>query len=498
MHYARNVGTDGALYFGPYTSAQSLRGTVKSLRQLLPFRTCSDEIFKQGKVCLDFHIRRCPGPCEGRISAGDYRARIQQVALFMEGHSDTLTQELRQRMRTAADGLDFENAARYRDQLQAIEKIADRQKVLTRSRDDQDLIAYARDAGDVFVEVAYVRQGKMVGHDGHALDCAAAAEEPELLRGFLLQYYGSATHVPRAVVLPGPLEEPALVGEWLAGKRGGPVSFEVPQRGRKRALLRQLAETATEELKQLRIRADYDRSRTEPMLQALAEALDLSAPPHRIECYDISNIQGDSATGAMVVFEDGRPKNEHYRHFKIKRTHGPNDFAMLQEVMRRRLERLEQAQRREDSVEVADRSFSTMPDLILVDGGRGQLNAVLEVLEERGFADIPTFGLAKEREHLFAPGRSDAIVQEHNSPGMFLVQRIRDEAHRWAITLHRKVRSRKALSSPLDSVEGIGPARKRALLRTFGSLQAIREASLDEIVAAGISRRVAVRLKELL
>jgi excinuclease ABC subunit C len=299
-------------------------------------------------------------------------------------------------------------------------------------------------------------------------------------------------------VLPGPIEEPSLVGEWLAGKRAGPVSLEIPQRGRKRALLRQLGETAAEELKQLRIRADYDRSRTEPMLQALAEALELAAPPHRIECYDISNIQGDSATGAMVVFEDGRPKNEHYRHFKIRRTQGPNDFAMLQEVMRRRLERLEQAQRREDAEEVADRSFSTMPDLILVDGGRGQLNAVLEVLEERGFADIPTFGLAKEREHIFAPGRSEPIVQEHNSPGMFLVQRIRDEAHRWAITLHRKVRSRKALSSPLDSVEGIGPARKRALLRTFGSLQAIKEASLDEIVAAGISRKVALRLKELL
>src|SRR5919197_3496734 len=353
VHNPRRIQDDGALYFGPYTSAQSLRSTVKSIRQLLPFRTCSDAIFKQGRVCLDFHIRRCPGPCEGRISSEDYQARIREVALFMEGRSDQLTQQLRPRMTVAADALDFENAARYRDQLQSIEKIADRQKVLTRSRDDQDLVAYARDGNDVFVEVAYIRQGKMVGHDGHALEGAGSAEEPELLRGFLLQYYGSATHVPRAVVLPGPVDEPSLVAEWLAGKRGGPVSFEIPQRGRKRALLRQLGETASEELKQLRIRADYDRSRTEPMLQALAEALDLSAPPHRIECYDISNIQGDSATGAMVVFEDGRPKNEHYRHFKIKRTRGPNDFAMLQEVMRRRLERLEQAQRRADAEDVA-------------------------------------------------------------------------------------------------------------------------------------------------
>jgi excinuclease ABC subunit C len=498
VHYSRRVLDDGALYFGPYTSAQSLRSTVKSIRQLLPFRTCSDDIFKQHKVCLDYHIKRCPGPCEGKISADDYRARIQQVALFMEGRSDVLTRELRQRMGAAADRLDFENAARYRDQLGAVEKIADRQKVLTRSRDDEDLVAYAREGTDVYVEVGYIRQGKLVGHDGHALEGAQAVAEPELLRGFVLQYYGSATHIPRAVLLPGPLEEPDAMAGWLAQRRGGPVRLEIPQRGRRRALIVQLQETAAEKLKQLRIEADFDRSRTEPMLAGLATVLELDVPPKRIECYDISNIQGDSATGAMVVFEQGRPRPEHYRHFKIKYTPGPNDFAMLQEVLRRRFGRLERIQRREDSDEVADRSFSTLPDLILVDGGRGQLSAAIEVMEELGFADIPIFGLAKEREEIFAPGRSDPIVQEHNAPGMFLVQRIRDEAHRFAITLHRKVRSRKALSSPLDSVEGIGPARKRALLRAFGSVQAIRDAPLDEIVAVGISEKLALRLKELL
>jgi excinuclease ABC subunit C len=498
VHYTRRILDDGALYFGPYTSAQSLRSTVKSIRQLLPFRTCSDDIFKQQKVCLDFHIRRCPGPCESRISGEEYRARIRQVALFMEGRSDVLTRELRERMATAADVLDFENAARYRDQLLAIEKIADRQKVLTHSRDDQDLIAYAREGRDVFVEVAYVRQGKMVGHDGHALEGAGEASEAELLRGFMLVYYGSATHVPRTVLLPGGIEEPELLADWLAQKRGGPVALEVPLRGRKRALVQQLAGTAHDELRQIRIQADYDRSRTEPMLTALAEALQLDEPPHRIECYDISNIQGDSAVGAMVVFEDGRPKNDHYRSFKIRYTPGPNDFAMIQEVLRRRFERLENAQRREDSAEVGDRSFSSRPDLILIDGGRGQLSAAMEVLEQLGFADIPTFGLAKEKEELFAPDRAEPIVQEHNSPGMFLVQRVRDEAHRFAITHHRKARSRKALSSPLDSVEGIGPARKRRLLKIFGSLQAIRDASVDELVGAGIPERVAVRLRELL
>ncbi len=498
VHYSRRVQNDGALYFGPYTSAQSLRSTVKSIRQLLPFRTCSDEIFKQGKVCLDFHIKRCPGPCERRISSEDYKARIHEVALFMEGRSDILVRELEQRMETSAGRLDFENAARYRDQLQSIERIADRQRVLTRGRDDQDILAYARSGKDVFVEVAYVRQGKMVGHDGHALDGAGDAPEPELLRGFMLQYYSSATHVPRTVILPGPVDEPDLLLGWLSEKRGGPVTLEIPQRGRKRGLVTQLAETAKQELEQMRIQADYDRSRTEPMLAALAQALDLESPPKRIECYDISNIQGDSAVGAMVVFEDGRPRNDHYRHFRIKYVPGPNDFAMLQEVLRRRLERLESAQRREEADIVGDRSFTTRPDLILIDGGKGQLSAALEVMEAAGYADIPTFALAKEREEIFAPGRAEPIVQEHNSPGMFLVQRIRDEAHRFAITHHRKVRSRKALTSPLDSVEGIGPARKRALLRHFGSVQAIREAPVDEIVKLGIPERLAARLKETL
>jgi excinuclease ABC subunit C len=498
VHYSRRVQNDGALYFGPYTSAQSLRSTVKSIRQLLPFRTCSDEIFKQGKVCLDFHIKRCPGPCERRISTEDYKARINEVALFMEGRSDLLVNELEDRMESAAGRLDFENAARYRDQLHSIERIADRQKVLTRGRDDQDILAYARSGSDVFVEVAYIRQGKMVGHDGHALEGAGDVSEAELLRGFMLQYYSSATHVPRTVILPGSVEEPELITGWLSEKRGRPVTLEVPLRGRKRGLVIQLAETAKQELEQLRIQADYDRSRTEPMLAALAEALDLESPPKRIECYDISNIQGDSAVGSMVVFEDGRPRSDHYRHFRIKFTPGPNDFAMLQEVLRRRLERLESAQRREESEVVGDRSFTSRPDLILIDGGRGQLSAALEVMEETGYADIPTFSLAKEREEIFAPGRAEPIVQERNSPGMFLVQRIRDEAHRFAITHHRKVRSRKALTSPLDSVEGIGPARKRALLRHFGSVQAIREAPVDEIVKLGIPERLAARLKETL
>jgi len=498
VHYSRRVQNDGALYFGPYTSALSLRSTVKSIRQLLPFRTCSDEIFKQGKVCLDFHIKRCPGPCERRISSDDYKARINEVALFMEGRSDLLVRELEDRMGSAADRLDFENAARYRDQLQSIERIADRQKVLTRGRDDQDIVAYARSGNDVYVEVAYIRQGKMVGHDGHALDGAGDATEPELLRGFMLQYYSSATHVPRSVILPGPVEEPELIKGWLSEKRGRPVEVDVPQRGRLRALVTQLGETAKQELEQIRIQADYDRSRTEPMLAALAEALDLESPPKRIECYDISNIQGDSAVGSMVVFEDGRPRNDHYRHFRIKFAAGPNDFAMLQEVLRRRLERLESAQRREEVESIGDRSFTSRPDLILIDGGKGQLSAALEVTEAAGYADIPTFALAKEREEIFAPGRAEPIVQERNSPGMFLVQRIRYEAHRFAITHHRKVRARKALTSPLDSVEGIGPARKRALLRHFGSVQAIREAPVGEIVKLGIPERLAARLKETL
>src|SRR5438034_2396672 len=272
VHYSRRVQNDGALYFGPYTSALSLRSTVKSIRQLLPFRTCSDEIFKQGKVCLDFHIKRCPGPCERRISSEDYKARINEVGLFMEGRSDLLVRELHDRMETSAARLDFENAARYRDQLHSIERIADRQKVLTRGRDDQDIVAYARSGNDVFVEVAYIRQGKMVGHDGHALDGAGDVSEPELLRGFMLQYYSSATHVPRDVVLPGPVEEPDLIAGWLTERRGRPVALLVPQRGRLRALVTQPAETATPELRQIRLQAGYDRRPPHPNPPAPARA----------------------------------------------------------------------------------------------------------------------------------------------------------------------------------------------------------------------------------
>jgi len=495
VHYTRRIHPDGALYFGPYTSAQSLRQTVKSIRQLLPFRTCSDDVFRQGRVCLDFHIKRCPGPCEKRIDEQEYAARIREVALLMEGRSDLLARDLGTRMEGAAAALDFENAARYRDKLRAVEKIADRQKVVTRGRDDQDLVAYARQGKDVFVEVAYVRSGKMVGHDGHPLEGELEVSEAELLRSFLVRYYSSATHVPRTIVLPAAIDDAGPVREWLEQRRQGPVALEVPQRGRKRRLVEQLAETATEELKQLRIQWDYDRSRTEPMLQALADALTLDMPPRRIECYDISNLQGDSAVGAMVVFEEGRPKNEDYRSFKIRYTPGPNDFAMLQEVLRRRFTRLEAALRRDS--DAGDRSFASRPDMVLIDGGKGQLNAGLEVLEELGFADIPTFGLAKEREEIFLPNEPDPVVQEHDSPGMFLVQRVRDEAHRFAVTHHRKVRSRKALSSPLDSVEGIGPTRKRALLRAFGSVQGIRDAELQEITRLGVPEPVARRLKEL-
>jgi excinuclease ABC subunit C len=500
VHYVRRLNSkDGAVYFGPYASAQGLRQTVKTIRQLLPFRTCSDDIFKQHRVCLDFHIKRCPGPCEGRISAEDYRVRMEDVALLMEGRSDLLARDLRQRMQQAADRLDFENAARYRDKLRAVDKIAAPQNV-RRDRhraDEEDMVAYAREGKDVFVELAYVRAGRVVGHNGHPLEGDLEVGEPELLQSFLVRWYSAATQVPRRIVLPGPLAEPELVRAWLSERRGGPVELEVPVRGRKRALLRQLADTAAEELKQLRIKWDYDRSRTEPLLAALAAELELSTPPNRIECYDISNIQGTSATGAMVVFEAGRPKSEDYRSFRIKSVAGPNDFAMMQEVLRRRFARLESALRREESAEVADRSFSTLPDLLIIDGGRGQLSAAVEVLEELGFGDIPCFGLAKRQEELFAPGREGSIVIEHDSPALFLLQRIRDEAHRFAITHHRKVRSARALSSPLDSVEGIGPARKKALLRAFGSVQGIRDADLVDIVRLGIPERVAVRLKEL-
>ncbi|MFN2581327.1 MAG: excinuclease ABC subunit UvrC, partial [Candidatus Dormibacteria bacterium] len=507
-YYTRKVIRDGARYFGPYTSAQSLRTTVRSLRTIFPFRTCSDEIFRRGRVCLDYHIKRCAGPCEDRISAEQYARLLQQVQQFMEGRSDALQDELHEQMDHAADERDYELAARFRDRLRAIERISERQTMLRGGRNDEDCVAVSVETGRAMVAVLAVRQGRVSGMETHELEGVSGLDASACLSAFVPQYYANVTWIPRRILLSDPIDDAGLLTEVLSEQRGGPVDVHVPQRGDARRLVERAAETALVSLRQQRIVDDYDQSKTEALLDDLASRLTLPAPPRRIECYDISNTMGTNSVGSMVVFEDGRPTPAQYRHFGIKTVEGANDFASIEETLRRRFGRLQRAggtvngdvpvidpagangtDERPDARggagarEDVDLSFGVVPDLILIDGGRGQLGAAVHAMERFGLQWIPVFGLAKRNEELFRPDSADPIVLDRDSPTLFLVQRVRDEAHRFAITRHRARRGRTALRSKLDIVPGLGPARRRLLLRQFGSIDAIREAPLDDLAS---------------
>ena len=519
-YYTRKVIRDGARYFGPYTSAQSLRTTVRSLRTIFPFRTCSDEVFRRGRVCLDYHIKRCAGPCEGRIGGPEYAELLDQVQEFMDGKSDTLHDELRDQMDAAAGNRDYELAARFRDRLRAIERISERQTVLRGARSDEDCIAVAVEAGRAMAAVLSIRQGRVMAMETHELEGVAGLDAAACLSGFLPQYYANATSIPRRVLASEDIEERQVLEEFLSAQRGGRVEVHVPKRGDSRRLIEQAAETALVALRQQRIVDDYDAAKTEALLDDLATRLQLPAPPRRIECYDISNTMGTNSVGSMVVFEEGRPATASYRHFGIKTVEGSNDFASIEETLRRRFRRLgprdggpdsdvpvldpagangtnERPRRAPRGGDDADMSFSVLPDLILIDGGKGQLSAAVKALREAGLNQVPVFGLAKRNEELYKPGRSRPIIIERDSPTLFLVQRVRDEAHRFAITRHRARRGRAALRSKLDVVPGLGPVRRRALLRQFGSIDAIRDAPVEQLSTV-VPRPVALRVKELL
>jgi excinuclease ABC subunit C len=528
-YYTRRMIRDGARYFGPYTSAQSLRTTVKSLRTIFPFRTCSDEIFRRGRVCLDYHIKRCSGPCEGRISAPEYATLLDQVDLFMQGRSDALEAQLRRQMEEAATTLDFELAARFRDRLRAVDRIAERQKMLTGSRSDEDCVAVALEGGRGMAALLSVRRGRVMAMETHELEGVADLTAGECLGAFVAQYYSSAPTVPRTVLVSDAVEDAAVIADFLGEQRGGPVALRHARRGTGRELVAQARTTALSALRQRRIVDDFDSERTEALLVDLAERLGLPGPPRRIECYDISNTMGTNSVGSMIVFEEGRPKPSHYRHFGIRTVEGSDDFASMEETLRRRFARLLRSRAEEDAADdipvddpagsngevvagavngrrravrdgaggTPEDSFGILPDLVLIDGGKGQLGAAHRVLREAGLGHVPVFGLAKRNEELFAPGVARPTIIEKDSPTLFLVQRVRDEAHRFAITHHRARRARSALRSRLDSVPGLGPVRKRTLLRRFGSLDGIRAASVESLTEE-VPRAVALSIKELL
>jgi excinuclease ABC subunit C len=494
----RKLVNDGSRYFGPYASATSVDESMNLVRRLFPFRTCTIDI-KDGeralqRPCLLFHIKRCQGPCIQAISKDDYRADIEQVELFLEGRQETLVKALRREMTAASDRQDYERAASHRDKIRAIERTMESQKMAAFARTELDLVGMARQDNQAAMTLFIIRDGKMIGRDVYLLDAVREAGDAEVLASFLEQYYARATSIPREIYVPDGVTDAADLETFLVEKRGGPVHLRTPQRGEKRDLMALAGRNAAETLAREQARWLADQGKTLAALEELAAALDLPGTPFRIECYDISNFQGSESVGSMVVFEDGKPRSGEYRRFRIRTVAGPNDFASHQEVLRRRF----RATKVGDEGSEEERRWA-MPDLVIVDGGKGQVSAAKEVLDELGLHDMPLAGLAKEREELFLPGRSQPIALPPTSSALYLVQRLRDEAHRFAITYHRTLRDRRTVRSAFDDLPGVGPKRKRELLKVFGSIKRVREAPVEQIAAVpGISRTLAERIKATL
>ncbi|MCI0838178.1 MAG: excinuclease ABC subunit UvrC [Chloroflexi bacterium] len=510
VQITRRISSDGSRYFGPFASAGSVRRTLDLVKKLFPWRSCTKEITGDDpRPCLEYFIHRCIGPCASLCSKEEYDTVIRQTIMFLEGRTDEITRDLRRQMQKASADLEYERAARLRDQVQAIDRTTERQVMEVRDRTDMDVFGLAREEQEAYVQVFFVRKGLLIGRDIFQLDGTVDETDAEILRSFVEQFYESAPYVPARVLLPVKIDDADLIAQWLTqrrgerpnGRRAGAVRVMVPTRGEKRMLVQRAVDNARESLQQARAKWMADRGKTDEALQQLQDELELPSLPKRIECYDISNIQGTSAVGSMVVFEDGTPKKSEYRRFRIKGVDGQNDFAMMQEVLRRRFWRARRQSQEEGANEGGeyDESFGAMPDFVIVDGGKGQVSAAHDAMRNLGIGHIPLAGLAKRFEELFVVGVSEPVVLDRKSQALYLVQRIRDEAHRFAITYHRNVRKKSGLRSALDDVPGVGPKRKRALLRKFGSLKGVRDASADEIAQTpGFTRGLAEKVLEAL
>ena len=516
VYFTRRVLQDGARYFGPYASAGSIRKTMNLLKRLFPYRSCTKAITgTDARPCLEYYIHRCVAPCIGNVTREEYREVVQQVILFMEGRTEHVLRDLKQKMHAASEALEFERAAILRDQVQTIERVNEAQKVVSLKRGDEDVIALAQSGGEAWVEVFFIRNGKLTGRDHFLMEGTQDEQPAHVLDQFVKQFYDTAPHIPGEVVLQHPLEDTVTIQAWLTQKRGYRVRLHVPQRGEKRRLVKMVAENAAQGLQQRAVKWLADSGNLQQAMEEVHAALNLPRLPKRIECYDISNIQGSNPVGSMVVFEDGRPKSSHYRRFQIKDVQGVDDYSMMQEMLRRRFKRLSEQVRASGSngqsaetengtnetvgsAKAKNEAWGIIPDLVIIDGGKGHLSAVLQVFLELGLMDtVPLSSLAKENEELYVPHDPDPILLPRGSQGLFLVQRVRDEAHRFAITYHRQRRSKSAVKSAMDSVPGIGPKRKRMLLRRFGSLAGVREASLEELASVpGMTVRLAQKMKE--
>ncbi len=549
VYRVRSFQRDGNRYFGPYTNSGSVDATLDLLNKLFAFRTCRYDStawappakgeppagWKQKlltRPCTQYFIHRCIAPCVAYCTREEYAAVIKQVILFLEGKHDEVLKGLQEKMEQAAEDLNFEEAARIRDRIKAVDRILEKQRIInTEGQDDQDVIALASEDDETCAQVFFFRSGKLVGREFFILQGTRESTAGETMKSFLQQFYETSPHIPPEIVVEAEPDDRVVLQSWLRERRkglasahsGSSVTISAPKRGDKVRLIEMVKQNAKEVLEQQRIKWLTDSQKTQLALEELQETLNLAAPPQRIECYDISNTQGTNSVGAMVVFEGGRPKNSEYRRFKIKTVEGANDFASHQEVLRRRFRRATPADTLgettvpqqdattldEEAILPGEQAASqvhadwAMPDLVIIDGGKGQLSAALEVMQQLHL-DIPVIGIVKEdhtqtssHEEIYVPGATDPIVLPRTSQGLYMLQRIRDEAHRFSITYHRKLRSERTFKSVLDEIPGIGPKRKQALMKHFGSVKAMGAASIDELAALdGMSRDAAEKLKE--
>lgn len=495
----RRMDYDGGRYFGPYTSTGALRETLDLLRRLFPYRTCDREITgTDAKPCLYFDLKLCLGPCIGVVDREEYLAMLAQLAEFMEGRTESVISDLEQQICEAAEALRFERAARVRDRLLALRQVTERQKVVTTAALNQDVIALARDDGNACVEIFFVRNGKLLGREYFVMEGGADADDNEIMTAFLQQFYANAAAIPPEILLPARIAEAAVLEDWLRTKRGDVVYLNVPHEGAGRELLDLAATNATETLAMLKAQWATDKHRNELALEELQTALALPRSPVRIECYDISTTQGVEVVGSMVVFEHGVAKKSDYRRFKIKTVTGQDDFASMKEVLTRRFDRWRRISAGELKGTRGSQGWAKLPDLLVVDGGKGQLGMAVEVLQAFELLDkVPVVGLAKRHEELFKPGESRSLLLEPTAPAILLLRRIRDEAHRFAITYHRQRRQKLGLASQIDEIPGIGPVKRRALLKHFGSLGAIQSATEEELAqVSGISKVLAAEIQQ--
>ena len=470
----RKILKDGAKYFGPYTSAGAVHEVLNLLKKLFQIRSCRQMNTK--RPCLEFHIKRCLAPCTGRVAKSEYREMIKSLCLFLEGRNEVVLKELTSRMQIAAENFQFELAAKLRDQVLAIEKISAKQNIIIGSS-DQDIIGLARKADEACIQIFFIRSGKMIGRDHFLLNGTEGETDSALLNAFLEQYYNKATFIPKEILLPAEIENEEILSAWLSQKKNGKVSFGLPQRGVKKEMVLMANDNAVVVLEEQMIKNSAGLEQTVGAMKDLGRYLRMEKELKRIECFDISHIQGSETVASMVVFSNGAPDKQEYRRYKLKSVEGkPDDFKSMQEVVGRRY-------RQSDGI---------MPDLIIIDGGKGQLNSALEIIRALGHYQIPVVGLAKQFEYVFLEGQSEPVILPPNSKALYLIQRIRDEAHRFAITYHRKLRHKRNLVSVLDHIEGIGPTRRKALWDAFGSIAEIKKAKITDLTAVpGISENIA-------